>query len=362
MPSTSAFSMLVISTSHGSEKSPRASSRISGSSVSITVFRDGSASKYSLTHGSSTPSSLSSSHSPFVGSATTVRHAGHVDGAPRFVTSCCHQSRSALKGGAPWPSTSPAVCPTTASTCSPSSRPTRRCASRSTRGSGTRAPSTACPASASRRSPTSGRPTTSSSTSRSPTGASSTCSARGKVHDPLGADGKARILGAGPIEFELVKPFEHWKARIQGDASVTSIEAQIGGAQPGTGTGEVVPVELEYDIRSAAPPWESGSLARGRGSCARHPGGGRPHGWPPLRAAVPRHRHAARRRRRVLAQRRRPAHPPRRCPSPRRVPRARVAVDGVPERARASACASIRRATTARTRSTRGSCSKATAS
>ncbi len=82
----------------------------------------------------------------------------------------------------------------------------------------------------------------------------------GKVHDPLGADGKARILGAGPIEFELVKPFEHWKAHIQGDASVTSIEAQIGGAQPGSGTGEVVPVELEYDIRSAAPPWESGSL------------------------------------------------------------------------------------------------------
>jgi hypothetical protein len=82
----------------------------------------------------------------------------------------------------------------------------------------------------------------------------------GKVHDPLGADGKPRILGAGPIEFELVKPFEHWKARIHGDASVTSVEAQIAGAQPGHGTGEKVPVELEYDIRSAAPPWESGSL------------------------------------------------------------------------------------------------------
>jgi hypothetical protein len=81
----------------------------------------------------------------------------------------------------------------------------------------------------------------------------------GKVHDPLGADGKPRILGAGPIEFELVKPFEHWKARIQGDATVTSVDAQIAGAQPGP-TGEVVPVELEYDIRSAAPPWESGSL------------------------------------------------------------------------------------------------------
>ena len=82
----------------------------------------------------------------------------------------------------------------------------------------------------------------------------------GKVHDPLGADGKPRILGAGPIEFELVKPFEHWRARIDGEATVTSVQAQIGGAQPGSGTGERVPVQLEYDIRSAAPPWESGSL------------------------------------------------------------------------------------------------------
>jgi hypothetical protein len=82
----------------------------------------------------------------------------------------------------------------------------------------------------------------------------------GKVHPPLGVDGKARILGAGPIEFELVKPFEHWKAHIAGDATVTSIDAQIAGAPPGSGTGERVPVELEYDIRSAAPPWESGSL------------------------------------------------------------------------------------------------------
>src|SRR4029078_3324282 len=71
---------------------------------------------------------------------------------------------------------------------------------------------------------------------------------------------KRATLGAGAIGLELVKPFERWRARIQGDATVTSIEAQIAGAQPGSGTGERVPVELEYDIRSAAPPWESGSL------------------------------------------------------------------------------------------------------
>ena len=82
----------------------------------------------------------------------------------------------------------------------------------------------------------------------------------GKVHNPLGADGKPRILGAGPIEFELIEPYKHWKARIDGEANVTSTQAQIDGAQPGSGTGERVPVQMEYDIRSAAPPWESGSL------------------------------------------------------------------------------------------------------
>ena len=184
----------------------------------------------------------------------------------------------------------------------------------------------------------------------------------GKVHDPLGADGKPRILGAGPIVFELVKPFEHWKARIDGEANVTSIQAQIDGGMPGSGTGERVPVQLEYDIRSAAPPWESGSLLEEAGRCARHPGGGRPHGWAPLRTAVPRQRHVARRRRRVRAAAvavcasagpASAAWPPSAGTCGSR-PCSRA---GAP-----SACASIPRATTASPRSTRASSSRATAS
>src|ERR1041384_6168285 len=53
---------------------------------------------------------------------------------------------------------------------------------------------------------------------------------------------------------------EAWRARRRAAPPGTSVDAQIAGAQPGSGTGEVVPIELEYDIRSAAPPWESGSL------------------------------------------------------------------------------------------------------
>src|SRR6202051_2624553 len=38
----------------------------------------------------------------------------------------------------------------------------------------------------------------------------------GKVHAPLGGDGKPRILGAGPLSFELIESFRHWRAQIDG--------------------------------------------------------------------------------------------------------------------------------------------------
>ena len=84
--------------------------------------------------------------------------------------------------------------------------------------------------------------------------------AGGDKHDPLGADGKPRILGAGPLSFELIEPFKHWRARIDGTAVETSTQAQIDGWMPGASGGDEVPVELELDIKSVAPPWEVGSL------------------------------------------------------------------------------------------------------
>ena len=78
---------------------------------------------------------------------------------------------------------------------------------------------------------------------------------------------------------------------------------------PGAGDGEQVPVQLELDIRSAVPPWESGTLLEEARRVLATQEEGALMGGPALRAAVPRDRHAARRRRRVLAQRRRPAHP-----------------------------------------------------
>jgi hypothetical protein len=38
---------------------------------------------------------------------------------------------------------------------------------------------------------------------------------------PIGADGKPRILGAGPLSFELIEPFEHWRS-VDGMATETT--------------------------------------------------------------------------------------------------------------------------------------------
>jgi prepilin-type processing-associated H-X9-DG protein len=80
----------------------------------------------------------------------------------------------------------------------------------------------------------------------------------GPIHDPFGADGKARILGAGPVSFELVEPYRHLRLRADGDVGATSVEAQMNGAF--VGQGERVSIELEVDIRPAVPPWMNGAL------------------------------------------------------------------------------------------------------
>jgi hypothetical protein len=45
---------------------------------------------------------------------------------------------------------------------------------------------------------------------------------------------------------------------VQGEARTTSVEAQMQGAFPGQG--ELIPIEVEVDIRPAAPPWMNGAL------------------------------------------------------------------------------------------------------
>jgi hypothetical protein len=83
----------------------------------------------------------------------------------------------------------------------------------------------------------------------------------GKVHDPLGADGRPRTLGAGGLSFELVEPYRHWRAHLEGMAAATTVQAQIDGSGTrGQSEGARVPVRLDFEIVSAVPPWENGAL------------------------------------------------------------------------------------------------------
>ena len=82
--------------------------------------------------------------------------------------------------------------------------------------------------------------------------------APGAVHPPAGSDGKPRVLGAGPLSFELVEPFGLLRLHLEGDVLATSVGAQIGGAFPGQG--DPVRVELDVELRPAAPPWMNGAL------------------------------------------------------------------------------------------------------
>ena len=94
-------------------------------------------------------------------------------------------------------------------------------------------------------------------------------------HDTIGADGRARVLGSGPLSFELVEPFDHWRVRLDGLATETSV-------RPRSTDGSPVGAEASrspWRWRStSAPRHRRGSAARS----ARRPGAS----WPPRRRAT----------------------------------------------------------------------------
>ena len=82
----------------------------------------------------------------------------------------------------------------------------------------------------------------------------------GPVHDPVGADGRPSVLGAGPLSFEVVEPYRHLRMRLDGSAAQTTVQEQMKGWIPGVSTGNKVPIQAEIDIRAVVPPWENGGL------------------------------------------------------------------------------------------------------
>jgi prepilin-type processing-associated H-X9-DG protein len=83
----------------------------------------------------------------------------------------------------------------------------------------------------------------------------------GPVHNPMGADGKPRVLGAGPLSFEMVEPYRHLHVTLDGQAIATTVEAQMDGWMPWLADGDLVPVTASIDIHPVLPPWENGSTS-----------------------------------------------------------------------------------------------------
>ena len=81
----------------------------------------------------------------------------------------------------------------------------------------------------------------------------------GAVHDPAGADGTPRVLGAGPLSFELVEPYGLLRVHLDGELAAATVDAFIAGASF-PGQGDPVPVELDVELRPAVPPWMNGAL------------------------------------------------------------------------------------------------------
>ncbi|MCV4600927.1 hypothetical protein OFC63_33395, partial [Escherichia coli] len=72
-----------------------------------------------------------------------------------------------------------------------------------------------------------------------------------------GRDGRATVLGAGPLSFECVAPFDRWAVAFDGQAVQTSSEALAAGDK----TGPLVDVRFEVEARMAVPPWIQGAMA-----------------------------------------------------------------------------------------------------
>ena len=83
----------------------------------------------------------------------------------------------------------------------------------------------------------------------------------GKPHDPLDAQGRPRVRGAGPLRFECLDPFRRWQLSFEGAVGDTTVGAQIAhrfggpGAIPEPG----LPLSFQIEMEMTAPPWILGT-------------------------------------------------------------------------------------------------------
>jgi prepilin-type processing-associated H-X9-DG protein len=71
-----------------------------------------------------------------------------------------------------------------------------------------------------------------------------------------GPDGKPRVLGAGPLTFACIEPFDVWTVAFDGQAVATSSADLAAGRKDGP----LVDVRFEVEARMAVPPWVQGAM------------------------------------------------------------------------------------------------------
>ncbi len=71
-------------------------------------------------------------------------------------------------------------------------------------------------------------------------------------HSPLAADGTPRILGSGPLRFEVIEPYRRWRISYDGNPVETTSEAMTKGA---FGAAKRTPLQWDVEIEMVTPCW-----------------------------------------------------------------------------------------------------------
>jgi hypothetical protein len=79
-----------------------------------------------------------------------------------------------------------------------------------------------------------------------------------QAHARIGADGRASILGGGPVRFQVIKPFDEWVVSFDGTAAEITAQELI--ATPYPEEKIVKPVSFEIRMKMAVPPWLPGAM------------------------------------------------------------------------------------------------------
>jgi hypothetical protein len=78
----------------------------------------------------------------------------------------------------------------------------------------------------------------------------------GPTRPAVGPDGRASVLGAGPLAFTCVEPFDTWTVTFDGKAIETSSADLVAGRKDGP----LVDLSFEVEAKLAVPPWVQGAL------------------------------------------------------------------------------------------------------